>query len=584
MAEAKWVAKTTRPEIMGTRYMVSAGHYLAAAAGVRILEKGGNAFDAGVAMGLCINVLQADLTNLGGVAPICLFNAKQGRVDTVSGLGWWPAATDPEIFHKRYSGRILRGIHRCVIPAAVDAWLTTLKLYGTMSLADVAEPAIELCEQGFPMHSVMRETFSKPAALKAMRSWPSTAAVFLDKQENPPAIGELVFQKDLGKTLRLLVEAERQVSGREAGIQAARDRFYRGDIAQAMVKFSQDQGGWLTLEDLAGFKVDIEPAIRTSYRGHEVFSCGPWCQGPVVPMALNILEGFELRALGAGSTETYHLILEALKAAFADRDKYFTDPRFAAVPIDGLLSKTYASKWRERISRTRAFPGMPEPGDPWPHSVHAPSAFFEGWKYPEPTDGPVEPDTSYLCVVDHEGNAFSATPSDGATSAPLVPGYGFSISSRGMQSWLDPNHPSSIAPGKRPRLTPSPGMVLKDGKLLMPYGTPGNDVQPQAMLQFLINIIDFGMGAQEAIEAPRCATYSFPRSSDPHPYTPGAANIEGRVDPDVVTKLQQMGHRIEAWPAWTGTAGSLGAVLVNQENGVLHGAADPRRVAYALGR
>lgn len=584
MAEAKWVARTTRPEIMGTRYMVSAGHYLAAGAGVTILESGGNAFDAGVAMGLCINVLQADLTNLGGVAPICLFDVKRGCVETISGLGWWPAAVDPDIFRSRYNGRIPRGINRCVVPAAMDAWLTALKLYGTMTFAEVAKPAIEFCEQGFPMHSVMSETFSKPAALNAMRSWPSTRDVFLDKQGNPPTVGQLVFQRDLGQTLRLLAEAERGASDREAGIQAARDRFYRGDIAAAMAKFAQQEGGWLTTEDLASFEVDVEPAISTSYRGYDVFSCGPWCQGPVVPMALNILEGFDLSGLGSGSAPVFHLIIEALKAAFADRDKYFTDPRIAAVPIDGLLSKAYAAEWRSRISQSEAFPGMPEPGDPWSHSAQSAPLEPNRWKHPEPTDGPVEPDTSYLCVVDRDGNAFSATPSDGATSAPIVPGYGFAISSRGMQSWLDPDHPSAIAPGKRPRLTPSPGMVLKDGRLVMPYGTPGNDVQPQAMVQFLINVIDFHMGVQEAAEAPRCATYSFPRSSDPHPYTPGAANIEARVPSTVIDELRRLGHDIEPWPAWTGTAGSIGAVLVDHENGVLHGAADPRRVAYAIGR
>jgi gamma-glutamyltranspeptidase/glutathione hydrolase len=584
MAEAKWVATTTRPEIMGTRYMVSAGHYLAAAAGMSILEKGGNAFDAGVAMGLCVNVLQADLTNLGGVAPICLFDAKMGRVETISGLGWWPAAVDPEVFRTRYNGRIPRGINRCVVPAAIDAWLTVLKLYGTMTLAEIAAPAIEFCEQGFPMHSVMRETFSKPAALRAMQSWSSTREVFLNPDGNPPAVGELVFQRDLATTLRLLTDAERAAPDRETGIQAARDRFYRGDIAAAIANFSQQEGGWLTVDDLASFEVDIEPAISTSYRGYDVFSCGPWCQGPVVPMALNILEGYNLRELGIGSTALFHLTIEALKAAFADRDKYFTDPRLATVPIDGLLSKAYAAEWRSRISQSKASPGMPEPGDPWPHSAERAPAEPSGWKFPTPTEGAVEPDTSYICVVDQDGNAFSATPSDGATSAPIVPGYGFTISSRGMQSWLDPNHPSAIAPKKRPRLTPSPGMVLKDGRLVMPYGTPGNDVQPQAMVQFLINVIDFDMGVQAAAEAPRCATYSFPRSSDPHPYTPGAANIEARVPSTVIDELRRIGHQIEPWPAWTGTAGSIGAVLVNHENGVLHGAADPRRVAYAIGR
>jgi gamma-glutamyltranspeptidase/glutathione hydrolase len=582
MAKAHWVPATTRPVIMGTRYMVSAGHYLAAAAGVRILEKGGNAFDAGVAAALCINVLQADLTNIGGVAPACLYRADTGVVETVSGLGWWPAATDPDFFRSRHGGRIPRGINRCVMPAAIDSWLTVLSRHGTMRFAEVAEAAIDLAENGFPVHSVMHETFSGGGALKAMRTWPSTRAIFLDEAGAPPAVGTVLRQTDLARTLRRLAAAETGASGREAGIAAARELFYRGDVAEQIARFMAREGGWVTRADLAEFAVDVEPALSVNYRGYDVYSCGPWCQGPVVLMALNILEGYDLARLGPGSTELYHLILEALKAAFADRDRYFGDPKYVRVPMDGLLSKAFAAEWRERIDTRRAAPGMPEPGNPWRFSVQEPQP--SNWRFPEPTLGSVEPDTSYLCVVDAAGNAFSATPSDGATSAPIVPGLGFMVSSRGMQSWLDPDHPSAIAPRKRPRLTPSPGMVLKDGKLVMPYGSPGNDVQPQAMVQFLVNVIDFGMDVQAAIEAPRAATYSFPRSSDPHPYSPGAANVEGRVSPAVIKGLAALGHDVTPWPEWTGSAGSIGAVKVDHTTGVRHGGADPRRVAYAIGR
>lgn len=583
MSKAKWVPHTTRPVIMGTRYMVSAGHYLASAAGSRILDQGGNAFDAGVAAALCINVVQADMTNIGGVAPVCVYRADTGSVETISGLGWWPEATDPEVFHRDYGGRIRRGIHRCVIPAAIDAWLTVLERHGTMSFGRVAEPAIELAGQGFPMHRVMRETLSESGALEAIRSWPSTAEVFLADGQ-PADIGQRVFQRDLARTLTLLAEAERGAGDRTAGIQAARERFYQGDIAEAMERFSDSLGGWMSRKDLAGFRVAVEPPVKIDYRGYEIYACGPWCQGPVVPMALNILSGYDIASLAPGSAPLYHLILEALKAAFADRDRYFGDPRFVDVPMDGLLSPEYGAGWRARIEPTRACAGMPQPGEAWEFSAAVPPSEPSRWRFPEPSANPVEPDTSYVCVVDEQGNAFSATPSDGVTSAPLVPGYGFMMSSRGMQSWLDPDHPSVLAPGKRPRLTPSPGMVLKDGRLVMPYGTPGNDVQPQAMIQFLINVIDFGMDVQEAIEAPRAATYSFPRSSDPHPYTPGLARIEGRAGESVVTALQELGHDLAAWPDWTGSAGSLSAILVDHEQGVLHGAADPRRVAYAVGR
>jgi gamma-glutamyltranspeptidase/glutathione hydrolase len=567
---------------MGTRHMVSAGHYLAAAAAYRILEAGGNAVDAGVAAGLCINVTQADLTNIGGVAPLMMYLADSGTVETISGLGWWPKAATVDFFQREQGGRIRRGVNRCVLPSAIDAWLTALERHGTMRFADVAAPAIELADDGFPMHDVMLDILSTPSALEGMRQWPSTRSVFLP-DGHPIPLGARVVQKDLAHTLRLLVEAEGGATNREAGIRATRDRFYTGDIAERMVCFTREQGGWLTMQDLAEFHVAVEEPVKTTYHGYEVYACGPWCQGPVVPQTLNILEQYDLAGKDRSSAEVYHLILEALKAAFADRDRYYGDPRFVDVPIDGLLSKAYAKQWQERIDLCLATPGMPEPGDAWAFSARqerSPSR----WKYPDPSQGEVEPDTSYVCVVDRWGNAFSATPSDGVTGSPLVEGLGFIISSRGMQSWLDPDHPSCLAPGKRPRLTPAPGMVLKDGRLVMPYGTPGNDMQPQAMVQFLLNVIDYQMNPQQAMDAPRCATFSFPRSSDPHPYTAGLCHLEARVDSSVPETLLRMGHKLHMWPDWTKGAGSLGTIQVDYERGVLHGAADRRRMAYAIGR
>lgn len=581
MAHHDW-PRSTRPVIMGTHHMVSGGHYLAAAAGLRVLEAGGNAIDAGVATGLCINVTHADLTNIGGVAPMMIYRAESGTVETISGLGWWPQAANIAFFQQQQGGRIRRGLNRCVIPAAIDAWLTALERHGTMTLAEVAAPAIELAEDGFPMHDVMLRTLSTPSSLEAMRQWPSTRAIFLPDGD-PIGLGARVVQKDLANTLRLLVEAESGAPNRAAGLRAARNRFYTGDIAEQMVRFAQQQGGWLTMEDMAGFHVTLEAPVTINYRGYDVYACGPWCQGPVVPQTLNILEGYDLASMDRLSAEVYHLILEALKASFADRDRYYGDPQYVAVPMDGLLSKAYAAEWRARIDPYRATPGMPEPGDAWRFSAgqeRQPSR----WRFPAPCDGEVEPDTSYVCVVDRWGNAFSATPSDGVTGTPVVPGLGCIISSRGMQSWLDPDHPGCLAPGKRPRLTPSPGMVLRDGRLFMPYGTPGNDMQPQAMVQYLVNLIDYGMNPQQAMDAPRCATFSFPRSSDPHPYTPGLAHLEARGEPEIADALVHMGHHLQLWPEWASAAGSLGAIQVNHDTGVLHGAADRRRMAYAMGR
>ncbi len=573
---------TFRPGVTGRHYVAASGHYLATLAAVRMLEMGGNAIDAGVAAGLCTNVLQPDMTNIGGVAPIILYHAGKKVVRTISGLGTWPASASAEYFRREHGGRIPGGVHHCVMPAAIDSWTTALKEFGTLSFAEVAAPAIEIAENGFEAYDFFCANIEADAA--RLRQWPSNAEIFLPGG-SPPRPGSRFVQCDLSKTLRMLVEAEvgSRHAGREAGIQAARDRFYSGDIAERIAAFFAEQGGFLTLDDLKQFHVDIEEPVTARYRGHDVYSCGPWCQGPVAPQALAILDGYDLTSAGHNSARTLHLIIEALDAAFADRERYYGDPKFVDVPIDGLLDPSYAAEWRDRISLDRAFGGMPEAGNPWRFQggdhggehgeVGAPRAFR----------AKVDPDTSYLCVVDEEGNAFSATPSDGVTNTPVIPGLGFIVSGRGGQSWTEEGHPSVIAPGKRPRLTPSPGLVMKDGKLFAPYGTPGNDVQPQAMVQLLVNMIDFGKEPQAAIEAPRVASFNYPRSSSPHPYSPGLVNAETRIAPDVLAELSRMGHRIEPWSDWEPRAGSLCTIVVDQERGFLRGAADARRMAYAIG-
>ncbi|MGN6169408.1 MAG: gamma-glutamyltransferase family protein [Solirubrobacteraceae bacterium] len=562
--------------------MISTGHYLATAAGARILQAGGNAVDAGVAAGFCINVVQSDLTNLGGVAPIMIFQRRTGRVETISGLGWWPARADRLLFEEHFGGRIPPGIHRCVVPAAVDAWLTALELYGSLALDRVIEPAIELARDGFPMHWLMHETVSEPSTLRNISRWPGTAAVFLGEDGNVLPIGSPVVQPTLAKTLARLAEASRVPGGRQVGIRSARQLFYAGDIADEIAAFCSSEDGWLSREDLAEFRVDVEPAYCVNYHGYDVYGCGPWCQGLVVLQALNVLEGYPLSDMAPGSVGTYHLILESLKAAFADRDRYCADPRFVAVPCDGLLSKEYAAAWRARIDPRRASPGMPQPGDAWAFSA-APEPFATSWQPPTQIGGVLEPDTSYVCAVDDAGNAFSATPSDGAIGAPLIPSLGIMVSNRGVQSWVDPKHPCCLAPRKRPRLTPNPGLVIRGRDTIMPYGTPGLDVQPQAMLQFLVNLIDFRMETQAAVEAPRAATYSFPASSDPHAYFPGFVALEGRVPTQVAEGLETLGHSVTIWPQWTGTAGCVCAANLNPTAKVIRGVADPRRPASASG-
>jgi gamma-glutamyltranspeptidase / glutathione hydrolase len=574
--------QTHRPTITGNHFMASTGHYLATAAAVRILERGGNAIDAGVTAGMCINVLQPDMTNIGGVAPIVLYSANDKQVRSISGLGTWPKAVDREYFIRECGGEIPSGVHRCVMPAALDAWLTALKEFGTMTVADVVEAPRILAEEGFRAYNFFCKNIEAEA--ETLAGWPSTAETYLPNGR-PPRVGERFVQPGLGNLFRMLVEAEEgaQHLGREAGIQAARDRFYKGDIAERTAAFFQEHGGFLTLSDLQEFSVEVETPASARYRDYTIYSCQPWCQGPVAPQALSILEGYDLKAMGHNSVDAIHVISQALNAAFADREHYYGDPRFVEVPVKGLHSPEYNATWRERIRMDRAFDGMPEPGNPWPFVPSGNGATPRAYEVPRAFAAPVEPDTSYLCIVDDEGNAFSATPSDGIGGSPVIPGLGFIVSGRGKQSWLEPDHPSRIEPGKRPRLTPSPGMILRDGELYAPYGTPGSDVQPQAMVQLAVNLIDFDMDPQAAIEAPRVASYSYPRSDHPHPYAPAALAAEARIPKEVLDGLADRGHKLQAWPEWTPRAGSLCTIVVDREQGMLLGAADARRLAYALG-
>ena len=572
----------------GVQHMVSSGHYLATAAGFRILEQGGNATDAGVAAGIAINVTLPQWTGFGGVAPIIIHDAASGDTVSISGLGRWPKAASIDYFNRQHGGELPGGVLRTVTPAAADAWLTALRLYGTMTFEQVVTPALEIAEHGFPIPATLQSALARTGDSLIGDSdgdgrWPSTAAVFFPGGRRPD-VGDILMQKDLARTFRRLIEVERDHAGqgREAALQAARDFFYKGEIAEEMVSFIQAQGGLLAMEDLAAFSVGVDTPPSIDYKGIEVYACGPWCQGPVNLQTLQILEGFDLKRMGHNSTAYAHTVLEALKLAFSDRESYIGDPDFVDVPMNGLLSKSYATERREAIDPERATSAMPIPGDPWPHMGMPASNGHR--RRPDAVAGGLPADTSYACVIDRWGNAFSATPSDSLGTSPIVPGLGFIVSSRGSQTWLDPEHPSALAPGKRPRLTPNPALAMRNGKPLMPFGTPGGDVQPQSMVQLFLNVVEFGMDVQQAVEAPRFSTWSFPNSFWPHAYHPGLVGIEGRVDSQVVAELSRMGHKVEVWDDFTPRMGCLCAVKADQERGGLSAGADPRRDGYAMGR
>jgi gamma-glutamyltranspeptidase/glutathione hydrolase len=558
---------------------VSAGHYLAAAAGYEILREGGNAVDAGVAAGLVTNVVHHDYTSFGGVAPIILYSASDESVHTISGLGRWPKAASLEHFRETHGGTFPQGILRSVVPAAPDAWITALLEHGSLSFGEVAQAAIRFAREGYPMYEFQRENLRH--AREQYEAYPDPAEIFLP-QGRLPEVGDIVVQEDLAGTLERLADAESAAGDRESGLRAAREYFYEGPIAEEIAAFSEAEGGFMRASDLAEFSVGTEDPVRVHYGGFDVYTCGPWCQGPVLAQALKILERFDLREMGHNSAEYLHTVLEALKLAFADREWYYGDPDFVDVPMDELVSGSYASRRARRIDPGEAFTELPPPGET---SGGRPETFDLDHLRTEPTipESPFHQDTSYVAAMDAEGNVFSATPSDSAAGTPIVPELGIPLSTRGTQSRLDPRHPSSLEPWKRPRLTPNPALVLKDGEPFMALGTPGGDVQPQAMLQVFLNQIVFGMNPQQAIEAPRVATYDFPASFAPHNYYPGVSAAEARIPEETFGELEARNHVMQRWERLY-LAGGVNAVLRDAETGVLHAGADPRRENYAIGK
>ena len=587
-----------RPAITGTTHMVSSGHWLATAAGYRILEQGGNAIDAGVAAGIVLGTVLPHWVSFGGVAPMIIHRADRGETVSIDGLGRWPSAANIEYFNSHSGGEIRSGVLQCITPGAPDAYFSALKKYGSMSFEQIVTPALELAETGFPTSISLKEALEIGTAQTTafelrtgsgtqgaegnIHTWPSTNSIFMPDGK-VPAIGQVIFQKDLAKTFSRLIAVERSKSnkGREAALEATRDFFYKGEIAKEITDFIQSQGGLLSMADMASYRVLIEPPTTGHFRDVEIRTCGPWSQGPVNIQALQILESFDLKSMGHNSADYLHVIIEALKLSFADREAFYGDPEFVDVPINGLTSKGYAAMRHQTIDMMNAFPEMPAAGDPWPYQGDNRSGIPRS---PAQKDGPLQPDTSYACTVDRWGNAFSITPSDGIYGAPIVPGLGMIASARGSQSWLDPKHASSLQPGKRPRLTPNPAMAFKNGQFWMAYGTPGGDTQCQSMVQSLLNMVEFGMNPQEAVEAPRVATFSFPSSFWPHSYYPGQAAAEARIEADVIENLKARGHKIDVWEEWTGRVGNVCAIQIDRDKGIIIGGADARREGYAMGR
>ncbi len=570
--------RTMFPAVRGTREMVGAANNYEVEAGYRLLMQGGNAVDAGVATVLAAAVTEQSRFGLGGEMPL-LVKMRGKKPIAISGVGVAPAAATVDFYRDRQperweeAGKLAPipsiGIRAAITPGVFDGLILALDKYGTRSFADVAAPAIEYAH-GFPIGEEFARFLRRNQ--KIIELWPASQRFFFGNGE-PPSAGDLYRLAQLERTLNDLVKAERRArGGRGRKLRAVRDYFYKGPLARKIAEFSQKNGGLITYEDLAGFAAETDQPATVRYRGYEIVKPGYWTQGPVLLQALNILEGYELKSMDYNSAEYLHTVVEALKLAMADRDRYYGDPKFADVPAETLLSEQYAAERRKLIDPSRA------------SLEHRPGDFRPPLKLSSTGTGPVPwtSDTTCVNVVDSKGNVFSATPSGAWLPSVIAGDTGIPLTTRLQSFVLTPEHPNVLEPRKRPRVTLSPTLVLKEGKLFLALSTPGGDNQDQATLQVLLNILEFGMTPQEAVEAPRFQSFHFYSSFGHHEFTPGKLSLEGRIPAETARRLEEMGHRIEVGGEWSNPSGPTVIQIV--EDGVLQGGADPRRSRFIFGR
>jgi gamma-glutamyltranspeptidase/glutathione hydrolase len=568
--------RTMFPTVRGTRQMIGAGNSMEVEAGYRILEQGGNAVDAGVASVLAATVTEQDHFGLGGEMPLLVkMNGKP--VVVVSGIGVAPKKATVEYYEKRpvepweepglhrppIPGQ---GIRAAITPGVVDGLLLALEKFGTKSFAEVAAPAIEYADT-FPATEIFSNTLGMFQRILAF--WPASQQFYFPNGTLPKP-GEIVHMPNLARTLREMAAAEKKAHGnRVAKLHAVHDVFYKGDIAKRIASFNEQNGGLIAYEDLANFHAELDEPRSTSYRGYVVNKPGFFTQGPVMIEALNILEGYDLKAMGHNTPEYLHIVIEAVKLAFADRDRYYGDPKFSKIPEEILLSKDYAARRRKLIDPEHASMES-RPGD-----LGASAPMTGG------TGNSKDHDTTCVDVADRFGNAFSATPSGAWLPSVIAGDTGIPLSIRLSSFVLTPGHANQLAPGKRPRVTLSPTLVTKDGDFYMELSTPGGDNQDQALLQVLLNIIDFGMTPQEAVESPRFQSEHFYTSFDFHEFTPGRVSLEGRLSRDTIQRMIALGHRVQVGGEWSNTSAP---VVIQKKDGVLAGAADPRRGRFVFGK
>ena len=589
--------RTQKPALHGRHWMAVTGKPLGAVAGAKIFAQGGNAVDAACAMIAADATMWATLS-WGGETQALIYNPNTGKVIGINGLGVAPAGATPEYFHKlgmKYPPEF--GPLAAVTPGTPGGLMTMLAEYGTMSLGQVLAPAIEMAD-GYPMEAQLVNTIEHYK--EQLKQWPDSKRVMLvhsGQEHEAPEPGEIFRQPDLAATLRKLVQAEAQARAagkdRKAAIYAAYDRFYRGDIARELVSAVRDLGGLFTLEDLANWKVKIEKPVHTRYKGVDVYKLTTWVQGPVMLQALNVLENFDLKAMGYDSASYIHTLYQAINLAYADRDFYYGDPDFSpAPPIKGLLSKDYA---RERAKLVRTDRNDPDirPGDPYPFEggKNPYLSILEQWHTKMPASAPTSMadfdrtfrlGTTSVEAADDKGWVVSVTPSGGWVPAVIAGRTGIGLSQR-MQSFvLDAreNPYNVLAPGKRPRATLTPSLALKDGKPFLAFSVQGGDTQDQNLLQFFLNIVEFGMTVQEATEAANITSYQLRDSFGEHQSFPGRLTLNSATPPWVRKELTRMGYALEFEER---TSGPINAIFVDQAHGTLWGGSSNFGEDYGIG-
>jgi gamma-glutamyltranspeptidase/glutathione hydrolase len=606
-------ADTFRPVVRGRRGVVAGGQPLSVEAGMRILQRGGNAVDAGVATILAASVIEFSHFSFGGEVPI-LIKLKGKDVAVVEGMGTAPAKATLEFFVDRAKQRGTAGTTAtapdssatqragggdidmpsvpgarsglipstgplaATVPAVLDACVTALDQFGTKSLAEVMQPAIELAD-GFPIDELRVQYIQTRAPI--FSQWPDAKRIFLPNGA-VPKVGDVFVQADLARTMRAIATTEKRnaARGRHAALMAARDYFYRGPVGKRIGDYMQTHGGLLAAADLAGWHAKVGTPARGVYRGYEIYKTGFWAQGPMMIEVLNVLEGYDLKKMGQNSSEYIHTVTEALKLGFADRDRFYADPNFVQVPTQQLLSKDYAAMRRNLIDEKRASLDQ-RPGDPTNMKPLLASATTISYNAPPLPEIEKANDTTCVNVIDKDGNMFSATPSGAWLPAVVAGDTGVLMGQRLQSALTDSNSPNVVAPGKRPRITLTPTLVLKDRQPFMVLSTPGGDNQDQALLQVLLNVIEFGMNPQEAVEAPRFDTQHYVSSFDNHEFMAGLLNIESRIPADVISQLGSRGHKLKIQSGW-GTGSSPTVIMYDVKSGVISGGADPRRGRYAV--